>query len=83
MDYFFEEQQQLVIEVYDADDANNLDDLTLQQFCGSASFQLARVVGAKNNEITLDLSEKNTKAGQITVISEEHHEGDKHKQLVF
>ena len=43
-DFFFEEQHKFLLEVYDADDGNNLNDLSKQDFIGSHQFTLHSVV---------------------------------------
>lgn len=46
MDYLFQELQQFKVDVYDADDKKHLDDLSKQDYIGSARFLLAEVVTA-------------------------------------
>ena len=54
-DYFFEEQQNFVIEVYDVDDANVMHDLRRQEFIGSFPFKLGTLISARNQEMTSDI----------------------------
>ena len=47
-DYFFEEIQSFVVEVYDVDDATNLHDLRRQEFIGSHQFKLGNLISSRN-----------------------------------
>lgn len=47
VDYMFEEQQNFVVEVFDADDPKNLNNLTIQEYIGSFQFTLGKVVSSK------------------------------------
>jgi len=46
VDYYFQQIQQFKVDVYDADDKKHIDDLSKQDYIGSAKFTLAEVVTA-------------------------------------
>lgn len=46
-DYYFQEEQQFKVEVYDADDKKHIEDLSKHDYIGSAKFTLAKVVTGK------------------------------------
>lgn len=72
MDYFFEVQQSMLVEVYDADDATNLANLQKQEFLGSFEFKLAKLCSAPNQELMGDLhSTVRANSGQIKIMAEE------------
>jgi hypothetical protein len=52
VDYFFEQSQLMLVEVYDVDDANRLNDLHAQEIIGNFEFTLGKVVSGKNQELT-------------------------------
>ena len=47
-DYFFEEIQNFLVEVYDVDDATALHDLRKQEFVGSYQFKLGNLISSRN-----------------------------------
>ena len=71
-EYYFELQQTLLIEVYDADDATCLGNLQKQEFIGSFSFHLGKLCSSANQELTGPLeSSVRANSGQIKVMAEE------------
>ena len=48
VDYLFEEQQNMILEVYDADDMNELANLSKQDFIGYYDFKLGSIVSSRN-----------------------------------
>jgi hypothetical protein len=48
MDYLFESQQNMLVEVYDCDDATTIANLKKQDFVGSFEFHLGKAVSARN-----------------------------------
>lgn len=46
--YRFEENQKFVVEVYDADDMNQISDLSKQELIGKAEFTLHQIVTKHN-----------------------------------
>ena len=60
VDYCFQETQKFKVDVYDADDKKHIEDLSKQDYIGSAKFTLAEVVTAKQM-----LSKKLSKPGGI------------------
>ena len=46
VEYYFQQIQQFKVDVYDADDKKHIDDLSKQDYIGSAKFTLAEVVTA-------------------------------------
>ena len=48
VDYFFEEAQQFVAEIYDADSAKSLEDLKKHDYIGSLEFKLSQVISGRN-----------------------------------
>ncbi len=74
MDYFFEQQQNLRLDIYDADDATALGNLQKQEYIGSYEFVMGRLIASKNQEITANLvntARKEGKSGQIKVMAQE------------
>ena len=51
IDYKFEEQQNMVAEVWDCDDATNLNNLNKQEFVGFYQFKLGTIVSSRNQEV--------------------------------
>jgi len=49
-DYHFEEQQKLIVEVYDADN-QNINNLKSQEFIGSLEFSPSSVVSQRNQTL--------------------------------
>ena len=47
-DFFFEENHQFLIEVYDADNMQNLNNLAAQDFVGSVQFTLQKLVTSES-----------------------------------
>jgi hypothetical protein len=83
-DYFFEKQQNMIVEVYDADDATCLNNLSKQEFIGKHSFVLASVVSARNQQVTAPLKEgKKSHQGTITIMVEELREDHGKQQAKF
>ena len=52
VDYFFEAQQNFRLEIYDADDINNLLNLSLHDFVGRFDFQLSKIISGRDQELT-------------------------------
>ena len=70
--YFFEDQQNMLVEVYDCDDATQLNNLNKQDLVGFAEFPLAKVLSSIKNQIDLELKTvRGTSAGKITIHGEE------------
>lgn len=63
VDYFFEQSQNMLVGIYDIDDANRLNDLSAQEEVGTFSFTLGKVVSSRNQELS----------GQIRLA---RHQGD-------
>lgn len=55
--YFFEEQQNMLVEVYDCDDANQMNNFNKQDILGFTEFPLGKVLSSLKNEIELDLQQ--------------------------
>lgn len=72
-DYKFEENQNFIIEVYDADNMDRLANLREQELVGSAKFTLHQVITKANQEITMKLENAVAKGnrGNITLKAEE------------
>ena len=64
MDYFFEQQQNLRLDIYDADDATALGNLQKQEYIGSYEFVMGRLIASKNQEITANLVNTARKEGK-------------------
>jgi hypothetical protein len=72
IDYFFESQQTLLVEVYDADDATNITKLQNQDFVGYHKFVLGSLISSRNQEITAPLlSKERQNNGTVTVMASE------------
>lgn len=71
-DFYFEQSHNYLIEVYDSDDAGNLDNLKNHDFIGSATFTLHKVVSSRMQtyEATLTGSKKKHDAS-IKITGEE------------
>ena len=70
IDYFFEEQQNIRVDVYDADDATQLNNLNKQEFIGSFNFQLGKLISARNQEITGQIESSVRKnSGNIKIMA--------------
>lgn len=82
MDFYFEQQQNLLIEVYDADDANNLYNLKAQEFIGSFNFALGSLCSRPNQELRGAIQSNLRKNGGEVTISAEQRNGDENKQQV-
>lgn len=68
MDYLFESQQNMLVEVYDCDDATTIGNLSKQDFVGSFEFMLGKAVSSRNQTLTNDLKNPLRKnAGRITL----------------
>tara|TARA_B110000305_G_C18769815_1_gene329061 strand:+ start:199 stop:396 length:198 start_codon:yes stop_codon:yes gene_type:complete len=52
VDYFFEQQQRVKLEIYDVDEAKDLLNLSGHDFVGTAEFVLGKVVTSMNQETT-------------------------------
>ena len=55
VDYYFEMEQRFSVEVYDVDDANNVNNLRNQDYIGHYEFVLGSVVCAMNQCVTAPL----------------------------
>lgn len=72
VDYFFEQQQSLRVDVYDADDATNLYDLKKHDFIGSFQFNLGKLCSSRNQELEAPLENKTRKkSGSIKIMAQE------------
>ena len=72
VDYFFEEQQNFTLEVYDADDMTQLTNLKAQEFIGSYDMTLHKITSAQGQEITEELvNPGRRKCGKINIKCEE------------
>ena len=70
--YYFEETNKYVVEVYDIDDATNVNDLTKQELIGSYHFDLHSIVNSTNQELNSELQNpKIKKCGEIKIVAEE------------
>ena len=70
VDYYFEQQQNLRVDVYDADDATQLSNLSKHDFVGSYEFHLGKLVSSRNQELKADLENRVRKSnGQIKVMA--------------
>lgn len=71
-DFMFEEQQKMMLEVYDADDANQLQNLAKQDYIGAISFNLADVLTGKGQELTRKIEcDKRKDSGSATIKATE------------
>ena len=72
-DYFFEESQDFRVEVYDADDINQLDNFQAQDLIGTFAFTMNNVVTARDQILTGQLApaSSKTKGGEITITATE------------
>jgi len=68
IDYFFEQQQNLRLDIYDADDVTALANLQKQEYIGSYEFQLGKLISSKNQELQGDLANPARKAGKSGAI---------------
>jgi hypothetical protein len=64
IDYFFEQQQNLRLDIYDADDVTQLSNLQKQEYIGSYDFVLGKLVSSKNQELTAEIANPARKAGK-------------------
>lgn len=72
VDFKFEEQQRMLVQVYDADDGTSLYDLTKQDFIGEFEFNLGKLVSSRDQEINGDLTNPNRKTpGKIKIMANE------------
>jgi len=72
VDYFFEEQQNFLCEVYDVDDATNIQNLRNQEFIGSYNFKLGNLVAARNQELNQPIESSTRKnSGKIHIMADE------------
>ena len=85
VDYYFEQQQNFRIDVYDVDDANNLLNLQKQEFIGSIEFKLGKLVSSRNQELEagLENSARKKSSGKIKVCANEKKEGFGKTQTSF
>ena len=58
----FEEQQNFRVEVYDVDNATNLNDLTLHDYIGGHTFTLGKVVSGRDQTLTVKIDGPKAKA---------------------
>jgi len=73
--YMFEEQQSMLVEVYDIDDANQINNLSKQEIVGSVQFMLGTLCSSKNQELVLPIDSSVRKnSGKITIMAEEKKE---------
>ena len=74
VNYFFESQQSIKLELYDADDATNLNNLIAQQMIGSYGFTLASLVSKRDQAISTALDsgiQGKEKVGEIKIQATE------------
>ena len=72
VDYMFEEQQIFLVEIYDADDPKNLNNLQAQEYIGSFQFTLGSVVSSKGQELSGNLKgEKSLPDTKVIIRGEE------------
>ena len=72
VDYFFETQQTFKVEIYDADEAANLHDLSKHDFVGRAEFTLSKVVSGKNQEFMAELTGgERSKGARVKIMGHE------------
>lgn len=72
VDYMFEQQQTFRIDIYDADDASNLQNLAKQEVIGSVEFLLGKLCASMNQEVELPIDNKlRKKNGKIKIMVEE------------
>lgn len=85
IDYYFEQQQDLRVDVYDVDDANNLLNLSKQEFIGSIEFKLGKLVSSRNQEIdaSIENAARKKSSGKIKVSANEKKEGYGKTQASF
>ena len=81
VDYFFEKQQNFKLEIYDADDANNLQNLAKHDFVGRAEFTLQKVVTGRNQEFTTTLTGGARSQGASVKIMGEEMKPDHAKNI--
>jgi len=74
--FSFEENQQFMIELYDADDVHNLNNLAGQDFMGSLQFSMHKLVAARDTTIEIELTNpKKKNAGSLKITGTEKKEG--------
>lgn len=72
VDFFFENSDKYMIEVYDVDDENQLGNLSKQEFIGSHQFTLHKIVSARNQTLEVELKNSvRNNCGNIKIIGEE------------
>lgn len=73
LDYYFEEIQELCVEIYDRDSPS--EDLKAHDFLGQVQFTLGRLIGSRGQSMVMDLQPRsqksNRKLGQIEIKAEE------------
>mmetsp|Transcript_31979 Transcript_31979/g.23135 ORF Transcript_31979/g.23135 Transcript_31979/m.23135 type:complete len:131 (+) Transcript_31979:247-639(+) len=71
--YHFETMERFRVEVYDCDNAGNINDLSAHDFIGGLDFTLHEVVTARDSKATKAIinEKKNGETGQIIISSEE------------
>lgn len=80
-DFFFEEQQNFIMDVYDID-ARNLDDLSLHDYIGGCLFSLAQVMSADTRGFVIPLRKQASKDSAIVFNSLTTHT-DAHQSKVI
>lgn len=71
-EFFFEAQQRFLVEIYDADDATQLNNLAAQQFVGGYQFTMHKVVTARNQELVAELENPaRAKNGTVKIKGQE------------
>ena len=84
VDFLFENSDLFMIEVYDVDDETNLNNLSKQEFIGSCSFTLHKIVSGKNQTLEAELiNTVRNKCGKIKIIGEEKKAGYGQTQCSF
>ena len=72
VDFFFENSDTYMIEVYDVDDETQLSNLSKQEFIGSHQFTLHKIVSARNQTYEIELKNPaRANCGSLKIIGEE------------
>lgn len=72
VDFFFENSDLFMIEVYDVDDETNINNLSKQEFIGSHQFTLHKIVSGRNQTLEAELKNPaRNNCGKIKIIGQE------------
>lgn len=66
LDFIFEMRQEFRIEVRDMDNKEG----TKWDYLGAVEFEMGKLIGAKNNQLILQLSDKGKNTGTVVIRSE-------------